>query len=272
MSCTLSSLDAQEPMIASTLEHISRWVLVEQPKAWPARPSLDDLHVCEEERAMIARAVRIPGTRMQWIRNTSPDTSAHRIFLCEDQQLYLAHKETKELIPKQMSPYEESLILVCTHGNRDRCCGVLGGVIYSKAHKQSPHRVWQASHLGGHRFAPTLLVLPQGMMYGRIEESDIPGLLEHPSNTPFSCDRLRGVPQWPKEVQVAAHALWKRESTAIDSFSSTSLSDDTWCVSLTYGKKQSDYVVAKESLGISIAASCADTKTKELFRYTCTAA
>ena len=32
-------------------------------------------------------------------------------------------------------------------------------------------RVWQASHLGGCRFAPTVLVLPLGVMYGRVPAS-----------------------------------------------------------------------------------------------------
>lgn len=269
MSCALSSLDVQEPMIASTLAHIHRWVLIEQPKAWPPRPGIGDLQISEEKRAMIARALEIPGTRMQWIRNRSSSTSSLRIFLCENKQIYCAHDQTKELMPEQMHKYSESLILVCTHGSRDRCCGILGGAIYSYAHKQAPLRVWQASHLGGHRFAPTLLVLPQGMMYGRIEESDIPGLLDHSADIPFSCDRLRGVPRWPKEVQTAAHALWKTESISIDSFSSAKRSENSWDVSLTYGDQKSEYIVSKESLGVSIAASCADTKTKELFRYIC---
>ena len=56
-SCSMLSLEAQEPMIASTLENIHHWVLVEQPKAWPARPGVDDLDVTESQRAMIQQAL-----------------------------------------------------------------------------------------------------------------------------------------------------------------------------------------------------------------------
>ena len=267
-SCSMLSLDAQEPMIASTLEHIHHWILVEQPKAWPARPSVDDLDVSEAQRTMIVQALEKEGTRLQWIRNIP--SGSKRIFLCTENRLYVANEQTQELTPDQMTPYDLSLVLVCTHGSRDRCCGTLGGAIYAKAHKQAPKQVWQASHLGGHRFAPTLLVLPQGMMYGRIEEDDIPALLSHPSHTPFSCERLRGVPQWPKEVQTAAHSLWKNNPVAVQSFSSTSTSSHTWDVSLTTDQNTTSYHVSKESLGVSIPASCGDTKRKELYRYTCT--
>ena len=49
-SCSMLSLDAQN-MIASTLEHIHHWILVEQPKAWPARPGVDDLDVSDSQRS-----------------------------------------------------------------------------------------------------------------------------------------------------------------------------------------------------------------------------
>ena len=67
-------------------------------------------------------------------------------------------------------------VLVCTHGSRDRCCGVLGGVIFAQLKNQLnmmlPDAVWQVSHLGGHRFAPTALCLPLGLLLGRINVDD----------------------------------------------------------------------------------------------------
>jgi uncharacterized tellurite resistance protein B-like protein len=57
------------------------------------------------------------------------------------------------------------LLLVCTHGSRDRCCGSLG-VPLAQGLKGE---VWQVSHLGGHRFAPTLWELPSWKVYGRVD-------------------------------------------------------------------------------------------------------
>ncbi len=57
-------------------------------------------------------------------------------------------------------------ILVCTHGTRDTCCGTVGMKLVSSltawATSHADVRLWRTSHLGGHRFAPTLLDLPTG--------------------------------------------------------------------------------------------------------------
>ena len=72
-------------------------------------------------------------------------------------------------------------ILVCTHGSHDACCGKFGYPVYETlrygyaAILGEKLRVWRTSHLGGHRFAPTLLDLPEGRYWGRLE----PGTLEN---------------------------------------------------------------------------------------------
>jgi hypothetical protein len=59
------------------------------------------------------------------------------------------------------------ICLVCVHGRRDRCCGLLGSAAYRAIHACGID-VWQTSHLGGHRFAACALWLPDGLMYGRL--------------------------------------------------------------------------------------------------------
>ena len=71
-------------------------------------------------------------------------------------------------------------LLVCTHGRRDAACGKLGYAVYETLRRRYAGasggrlRVWRVSHLGGHRFAPTLLDLPEGRLWGHLE----PGALE----------------------------------------------------------------------------------------------
>jgi hypothetical protein len=61
------------------------------------------------------------------------------------------------------------VILVCTHGRRDRCCARLGVPLFDAlAGRVDPGRLWQSSHHGGHRFAANLLVLPHGVQLGRV--------------------------------------------------------------------------------------------------------
>ena len=60
-------------------------------------------------------------------------------------------------------------ILVCTHGRHDTCCGTFGFPIYDAlrdgyaADTAGGLRIWQVSHLGGHRFAPNVVDMPQGL-------------------------------------------------------------------------------------------------------------
>ena len=68
------------------------------------------------------------------------------------------------------------IFLVCTHGNHDKCCSKYGNPFYRQAITTlkdlllSNTRVWQGSHFGGHRFTPTMIDLPEGRYYGRLDQ------------------------------------------------------------------------------------------------------
>lgn len=67
-------------------------------------------------------------------------------------------------------PVTDPLLLVCAHGRRDVCCAVRGRALAAAVAEAEPSGgVWECSHLGGHRFAPTALVLPTGYAYGRLD-------------------------------------------------------------------------------------------------------
>ena len=53
----------------------------------------------------------------------------------------------------------------CAHEERDRCCGLDGRALVDAV---AGPDVFAASHLGGHRFAATAMVLPTGYVYGRL--------------------------------------------------------------------------------------------------------
>ncbi len=73
-------------------------------------------------------------------------------------------------------------VLVCTHGTRDTCCATFGYPVYNalrdrRAHRENGLRVWQVSHLGGHRLAPNVLDLPGGRYWARLTENAVESLL-----------------------------------------------------------------------------------------------
>ncbi len=74
-------------------------------------------------------------------------------------------------------------ILVCTHGSHDVCCSRLGYPLYRElreryaAGSEGRLKVWRTSHMGGHRFAPTLMDLPEGYYWGRLGPEDLENLV-----------------------------------------------------------------------------------------------
>lgn len=74
-------------------------------------------------------------------------------------------------------------IFVCTHGSQDVCCASFGYPIYHRLRHQHARdaggglRVWRVSHLGGHRFAPNLLDMPEGRNWVRVGVDDVEPLV-----------------------------------------------------------------------------------------------
>jgi hypothetical protein len=71
----------------------------------------------------------------------------------------------------------EPVLLVCTNGRRDVCCAVRGRPLAAHASRIAPGRVWEVSHTGGHRFAPTAVLLPWGQTYARIDHQSVEWVL-----------------------------------------------------------------------------------------------
>lgn len=81
----------------------------------------------------------------------------------------------------------ETLLLVCTHGNRDKRCGRAGPLILEALEADLAQRdpsvsskiaVRASSHIGGHRYAGTLIVYPQGQWYGYMTKKNVKPLLD----------------------------------------------------------------------------------------------
>jgi hypothetical protein len=67
-----------------------------------------------------------------------------------------------------LSPSPEPALLVCTNARRDVCCAVRGRPVALQAAAERPGQVWECSHTGGHRFAPTAVLLPHGQTWARL--------------------------------------------------------------------------------------------------------
>ena len=97
----------------------------------------------------------------------------------------------------------EPMVLVCTHGIRDTCCAVRGRPIVTTLARALPDQVWECTHLGGHRFAGTLLSLPDGACFGRLDPVSAVEVVRAHLQGRTDPAHLRGTTRWEPAVQAA---------------------------------------------------------------------
>ena len=110
-----------------------------------------------------------------------------------------------------LTPTDEPVFCVCTHGRHDACCAELGRPAAAALAAEHPEHTWEVSHIGGDRFAANLLVLPDGLYYGRVAPADAPALAARHLDGHLDLDLLRGRSGFPFPVQVAELAV-RRET------------------------------------------------------------
>lgn len=108
-------------------------------------------------------------------------------------------------------------VLVCTHGRRDICCGSQGtdlALQLAAAGVPAGVNAWRTSHTGGHRFAPTFLVMPEGTGWAFADPDLVHRVLER--SVPFAqvasryrgCAGLRGPQVQALEREVLSQVGW----------------------------------------------------------------
>jgi hypothetical protein len=106
-----------------------------------------------------------------------------------------------------LTPHPEPVLAVCTHGRHDTCCAERGRPIAAGLAELVPEHTWEASHLGGDRFAGNLLVLPHGLYFGRLEPDTARGVARLLAAGELDLDHLRGRSGLATPLQAAEAAL-----------------------------------------------------------------
>ncbi len=154
--------------IAGTAPTEAEWLLVEQSGSWAAKATghLADL-VARDGRAQLIRRHGGSAERGTRVFRASLDApTAVRTVLLDDARDVAA---LAQLTDADYTPYDGPLWLVCTNGRRDVCCAERGRPVAAALAERWPEATWETTHLGGHRFAATLLALPSGVTLGRLD-------------------------------------------------------------------------------------------------------
>lgn len=212
---------------AGTATEATHWLLIEDPSPWGA-DAVEDADWFSDVRDVIRRGREaVPDLRVQLIRKSlgkretagqircfavrvGPEPVVHEWTLPTYRDI--ATLDIPEALHAAPDAEEPSLLLLtCVNGQRDACCAKWGRPVAKAASDAASTAAWQTSHLGGHRFAPTALVLPHGTQYGWLEPDDMSALIAaHRQGQLYDVDRVRGRVDCSRPVQAACLALRKR--------------------------------------------------------------
>ena len=236
--CSVGSALAGEPL-AGTAPRAIGWVALEQNGPWGAK-ALTESHLHPEVGAGIEVACQQHGLRPALIRRPGrhPDHGAPRTVLLAhttpghtwllegqvDHPRELLDLDWRAVAAGDREAAARSLpgarltdlpaLLVCTNGSRDRCCAIEGRKAALAAHDLLPGRIWETTHLSGHRFSATAVALPSGLTHGRLDPEGVAGLIDALGRGRTTVASLRGRSTWSAHGQAAEIAV--RESTGED--------------------------------------------------------
>lgn len=237
-TCATASRKLSEPL-AGTATAATTWLLLEQPGPWGAE-ALTASHLAPAVGRALERAVKDTGVRVALIRRPGRHADCHthprqRVFvthtrpgrswirtatLTEPERLLaldfgaLGAGDLGGLHPVATGPGQAwekytgaPLVLVCTNGKRDRCCAILGRPLAAELTASGAHGTWEITHIGGHRFSPTLMVLPHGYVYGRATAQSVQEVLDALREGRVVTEGCRGRSTWERPGQAAELAI-----------------------------------------------------------------
>jgi hypothetical protein len=228
------STAADEPLVGSA-PRARAWLVVEQPGPY-GFSALTESHLPQGVRDSLGALPKTTGTtvllarhvgrhaddhgevreRRFWFAHTSPGGVRMRTGVLDDAHLLrpdLADVLTAAArgeLPPWGSRSTTPILLVCTNARRDVCCATVGRPVAESLAADPAYAgdVLEVSHLGGHRFAPTALLLPSGHAFGRLDPASAREVLDAAREHRLGAlAHHRGRTALPQPAQVAEQAV-----------------------------------------------------------------
>ena len=231
IDCSSAAREVGEPL-AGTAPVATCWILIEQPGPWGKNALLDARLEPGVGELIKGRAectgvsillVRHPDRldpastnagKNVWVVHTSPGATRMRHGIMHDVSV-IADWDFSELAAGALPPFgvstSEPLLLVCTHSGRDACCAIHGRALITelleKISLEDRAFIWESSHIGGHRFAPTVMSLPCGAVFGRLTVDNAIEVFSGSQRCLLTLENYRGRTCYSPPLQVAEIAV-----------------------------------------------------------------
>jgi len=288
--CSTASLEAGEVLFGSA-PRVDTYFLLEYPGVWEAK-AFEQSSLPEVVKAYLGSLLkRFPFSKLLLVKSTTSQQGSGISFcvgLVRESNPVLyefhlhAYQDLLELdvpavmdgsLQYQSNRRQSPLFLVCANGRRDTCCARLGTPVFLELQKQAGRDAWESTHMGGHRFAANLLYLPFGILYGRMEPSDVHFIMEAARHNQVALEHYRGRTSYDEAVQAADYYL--RQVTgglALEDFRLQAVQEidpHQWLVRfLSTGSGQEHQMrVVNEKTGVQLYQSCRPEKLAPVARY-----
>ncbi|MBL8132508.1 MAG: hypothetical protein JNL42_11670 [Anaerolineae bacterium] len=220
--CSECSRAAGEKL-TGTAPRVDVWILLEYTDAWGAKVP-DDSHLSPTLKQFVQHWVdSIPNAKFTFIRqreDVDPSREQIRLYVARSLEI------TPEMYRLDLNSYDElldvdlaavalgapeaveyltdeRLFVVCTNGRRDISCAKYGAPVYEALNSIVGAAAWQTTHIGGHRFAATLMTLPDGVVYGYVDPQDAAELVRLAGEDRVWVDKMRGRSCYTEPAQAA---------------------------------------------------------------------
>jgi hypothetical protein len=288
--CADVSSASAEPL-AATASRIDHWILVEYRGLWSRDVLGESLLSAELKAHLHDQLARLPHSRLLFIKKPDrrPDPRRTLFFGSsrqgEERFYRLEFERHEDLLSLDFVsalrdtglpgvPLEHPLFVVCTHGKRDRCCAKYGHQLYDRLSTETePTWVWQATHVGGDRFAGNVVCLPEGLYFGRVGDEDVRPLLDSYFAGEIRLDRYRGRSAHTFAVQAAERFV--REATRLTAIDAVTLADvraagEGWTVELKTEHEAHEVDIRAEVSDEPVYLTCAAVAPQRPRRFVAT--
>lgn len=238
--CSVQSRDRHDPLYGTASAGVA-WLLLEVSGGWGASAFRESPSILDPALGLaIVRRAEAAGMRIAAIRRPGrrTPTPRWRWFIAGStpgQESLVGGEVTSPSdyldLPLDGSgghPVDGPLVIVCAHGRHDQCCAVRGRGVAAAIAARYPEETWECSHVGGDRFAATMILLPHGLSYGRVDEAADPaGIVTLYTQGRLDDSLFRGRSAYPHAVQTAQHfARLARADDRIDAYAPLAVTED----------------------------------------------
>jgi hypothetical protein len=286
--CADVSDEASEPL-AATASRVDRWLLVEYRGLWDRDVLGGSLLSAALKEHLRGQLGQLGHSRLLFIKRPERRSHARRMLYVgssrpgEERLFALEFDRHDDLLGYDFAsalldggtpgvPVDHPIFIVCTHGKRDRCCAKYGRPLYdSLKGKVDPAWVWQSTHVGGDRFAGNVVVLPEGLYFGRVDDPDLDPLLDEYFSGRVYLDRYRGRSSYTFAVQAAERAVREAEGlTQIDAVTLEAVTrrGDGWTVALRAAGAAREVDVDLELAEEPVHLTCSSAAPERPRRFT----